>query len=59
MKEQFKAAITIQRDGSKQILDTMVKYSEANNNIYKTQIASYQKVINILDAIAKSFGETL
>ena len=52
MKEQFKAAITIQRDGSKQILDTMVKYSEANNNIYKTQIASYQKVINLLDAIA-------
>jgi len=59
MKEQFKAAITIQRDGSKHILDTMVKYSEANNNIYKTQVASYQKVINMLDAIAISFGETL
>jgi|APCry1669189101_1035198.scaffolds.fasta_scaffold68115_2 hypothetical protein len=57
MKDQFKAALEIQRDGSKQILATMVKYSEANNDSYRHVIARYQKVINELDGIAKSIGE--
>jgi hypothetical protein len=58
MKDQFKAALKIQRDGSKQVLAAMVQYSEANNNIFKTQIAAYQKVINGLNDIVKSLGET-
>jgi hypothetical protein len=59
MKNQFKSALEIQRDGSKQILTAMVAYSEANNNSYRHVIARYQKVINELDGIAKSIGETL
>ena len=56
MKDQFKQALTIQRDGSKQILVAMVAHSESTNNSLKSQVASYQKVINQLDEIVKSFG---
>jgi hypothetical protein len=56
MKDQFKAALEIQRDGSKQILAAMIKYSEENNDSYKHVIVRYQKVINELDGIAKSIG---
>lgn len=59
MKNQFKSALEIQRDGSKQILAAMTAYSEANNNSYKHVIARYQKVINEMDGIANTIGETL
>lgn len=59
MKNQFKSALEIQRDGSKQILVAMAAYSEANNDSYRHVIARYRKVINELDGIAKSIGETL
>ena len=56
MKNQFKSALEIQCDGSKQILAAMVTYSESTNDSLKRQIASYQKVINQLNEIVKSFG---
>jgi hypothetical protein len=56
MKEQFKSAFEIQRDGSKQVLAAMVTYSEANSNSYKHVISRYQHVINELDEIVKLIG---
>ena len=56
MKDQFKSAIEIQRDGSKQVLSAMVQYSEQNNNSYRHAIAKYQHVINELDELAKIIG---
>jgi hypothetical protein len=56
MKEQFKAAFVIQRDGSKQILDTMKTYSKTNNDSYQHVIKRYQHVVDELDEIIKLIG---